>query len=190
MESYFVLGAIIASVYLIYLYNRLVALREAARNDFRQIDIQLDRRFKVFEQLISAVNKIMDYEQTVLKDVVALRSQAQLAKETGNEGDRIAAENAISKIVSSGLKVSFEAYPELKANKNMMQFQEEIVHTENKLSFAKQAYNDRCESFNAFVISFPVNLIKPLFGSSFDTLIYWQMSSEDAAEKESYSAKF
>ncbi|MDC3181148.1 LemA family protein [Gammaproteobacteria bacterium] len=190
MENYFLLVGVLIVIYIVYLYNKLISLRESARNDYRQIDIQLDRRYKVFEQLISAVNQIMDYEKTVLKDVVALRSQAQVAKEAGNEGDRIVAENAISKIVGSGLKVSFEAYPELKANQNMMQFQEEIVHTENKLSFAKQAYNDRCEGYNSFVMRFPANIISPIFGKDFQSLIYWKISEEEAAQKESYTAKF
>ena len=189
MELFIILVAFAVLAYIIVTYNRLVGLRESARNDFRQIDIQLDRRYKVFEQLISAVNKYMNYEQTVLKDVVALRSQAEVAKQSGNDGDRMVAENAISKIVSSGFKVAFEAYPDLKANQNVLQFQEEIVHTENKLSFAKQAYNDRCEAFNAYVISFPTNLVVKLFGSDFAALLYWQLSTEDVQQKEAYTAK-
>src|SRR5579864_4102097 len=80
-------------------YNGLIAQIEAARNNQKQIDIQLDRRYKVFESLISVVKKYMDYEKTTLKDVVALRGQAEQAKASGNEAGRIAAENQISQIV-------------------------------------------------------------------------------------------
>ena len=108
MFEYLTILLLVLIVYVIYVYNKLVSLREAARNDYRQIDIQLDRRFKVFEQLIGAVNKYLDYEKTVLKDVVALRSQAQTAKSSGDEKNRIQAENAISKI-AGGINVAFEA---------------------------------------------------------------------------------
>ena len=81
----------------IFIYNNLVKKREIVRNDLRQIDIQLDRRYKVFESLISAVNKYMDYEKTTLKEVVSLRSRAQEEKKSGDERSRIVSENEISK---------------------------------------------------------------------------------------------
>src|SRR5580698_6539706 len=93
--------------YAILIYNRLIAQIETIRNNQKQIDIQLDRRFKVFESLINVVKKYMDYEQTTLKDVVALRNQAQLAKTSGDEKTRIDAENKISGIASN-LNVIFE----------------------------------------------------------------------------------
>src|SRR5665213_1493595 len=90
--------AAIIGVLIIFTYNKLIALIEAVRNNQKQIDIQLDRRFKVFESLINVVKKYMDYEQTTLKDVVALRNQAQQAQASGDEKARIAAENKISDI--------------------------------------------------------------------------------------------
>src|SRR5260221_14729801 len=126
------------------IYNRLIALMKAVRNNQKQIDIQLDRRFKVFESLINVVKKYMDYEKTTLKDVVALRNQAQQAKAAGNEQGRIDAENGISEIASK-INVVFEQYPQLKANQNCMQLQEEIVNTENKLAYSKQSFNDSVE---------------------------------------------
>src|SRR5438046_9978436 len=101
--------------FVVFTYNRLIALIEAIRNNQKQNDIQLDRRFKVFESLINVVKKYMDYEQTTLKDVVALRNQAQQAKSNGDEQGRIAAENQISEIASK-INVVFEQYPDLKAN--------------------------------------------------------------------------
>lgn len=179
---------VVVIVYLIFVYNSLVSLRESVRNDLKQIDIQLDRRYKVFESLISAVKKYMDYEKTVLKDVVSLRSQAQSAKESGDQSSRIAAENAISKI-ASGINVMMEAYPDLKANQNVMQLQEEIVSTENKLAFAKQSYNDGTERFNAKILRFPINMIVGLFGDQFKSFVYWQLEEGDSKKKDEYMAK-
>tara|TARA_R110000868_G_scaffold333822_1_gene594579 strand:+ start:767 stop:1342 length:576 start_codon:yes stop_codon:yes gene_type:complete len=175
--------------FVILTYNRLIAQIEAVRNNAKQIDIQLDRRFKVFESLINVVKKYMDYEQTTLKDVVALRSQAQQAHASGDEAGRIAAENKISGI-ASGLNIVFEQYPDLKANENCLQLQEEIVSTENKLAFAKQSYNDSIEIYNANKKSFPANVIVSSFKASLDIdFPYWQLSDEKIAEHESYTVK-
>ena len=130
----------------------------------------------------------MDYEKTTLKDVVALRSQAQSAKASGDQKNRMSAENAISQI-ASGLNLVFENYPDLKANENVMQLQEEIVNTENKLAFSKQAYNDGSERFNAMIQQFPVNLFVSAFGNAFVNFEYWQLTEEDSKQKENYMPK-
>ena len=184
----FLIVLVVFAAFVVLVYNGLVQKREVVRNDLRQIDIQLDRRFKVFESLISAVNKYMDYEKTALKEVVALRNQAQTAKTSGDDKTRIASENEISKIASN-INVTFEQYPDLKANQNVQQFQEEIVNTENKLSFAKQAYNDSTERFNSSVQTFPTNLVAGIFGEAFKTFTYWQLSKEDSKKKEDYIAR-
>lgn len=177
-------------IWAIGIYNRLIGLIEAINNNKRQIDIQLDRRFKVFESLIEAVKKYMDYEQTTLKDVVALRNQANAAKDSGNEPARMAAENGISKI-ASGLNVVFEQYPDLKANQNVLQLQEEIVNTENKLSYAKQAYNDGIERYNAMKKSFFESIVVKIFAQSLDkTFEYWGLPEEQAQARENYTVKF
>lgn len=178
----------VLAIFVMVTYNSLVQKRENVRNDLRQIDIQLDRRFKVFESLISAVNKYMDYEKTALKDVIALRNQAQAAKQSGDDKTRIDSENKISQI-ASGLSVTFEQYPDLKASQNVQQFQEEVVNTENKLSFAKQAYNDSTERFNSSVQTFPTNLIAGMFGNAFKMFTYWELTKEDKVKKEEYVAK-
>lgn len=178
---------VLIPVYMIWTYNRLVDKREAVLNDYRQIDIQLDRRWKVLSALISSVNRYIDYEKTVLKDVVALRSQAEKAKDSGDITNRADAENMISRI-TSGLHVVLEAYPDLKSNTTVLQLMEEIVATENKLSYAKQAYNDGCERFNQFLRRFPTNLIAKLFGEQFSVFSYWQLSQHQAQEKEAFIA--
>ena len=174
----------------ITLYNTLIGMIEAINNNKRQIDIQLDRRFKVFESLIEAVKKYMDYEKTTLKDVVALRNQAEKAKVAGDEQARIAAENGISSI-ASGLKVVFEQYPDLKANQNVLQLQEEIVNTENKLAYSKQAYNDGIERYYAKKKSFFEGMVVNLFADKLDKMYaYWGLSDEQIKAREDYTVKF
>jgi LemA protein len=174
----------------ISIFNSLIGLIEAINNNKRQIDIQLDRRFKVFESLIETVKKYMDYEQTTLKDVVALRNQAQAAKAAGDEKGRIAAENGISQI-ASGLNVVFEQYPDLKANQNVLQLQEEIVNTENKLAYAKQAYNDSVERYYAKKKSFVESMIVNFFPDKLDKEFeYWSLPEEQIKANENYTVKF
>lgn len=172
------------------IYNSLIALIEAINNNKRQIDIQLDRRYKVFEALIETVKKYMDYEQTTLKDVVALRNQAQAAKAAGDEQARMAAENGISQI-ASGLNVVFEQYPDLKASQNVLQLQEEIVNTENKLAFAKQAYNDSVERYEAKKKSFFESMIVNYFPDKLNKVYeYWALPDEQIKAREDYTVKF
>ena len=163
-------------VWTVGIYNSLIRLIEAIKNNKKQIDIQLDRRFKVFESLIETVKKYMDYEKTTLKEVVALRNQAQTAKDVGDETTRIAAENGISKI-AAGINVVFEQYPDLKANQNALQLQEEIVNTENKLTYSKQAYNDSIERYNAKKKSFFESMVVNVFGSTLNQdFAYWSLT--------------
>ena len=193
MGSLFIVLIVIVGLALIWgvgIYNKLIALIEAINNNKRQIDIQLDRRFKVFESLIAAVKQYMDYEKTTLKDVVALRNQAQAAKVAGDEKARIAAEDGISKI-ASGLSVVFEQYPDLKAGQNVMQLQEEIVSTENKLAYSKQAYNDGIERYNAFKKSFFEAMVVSAFAEKLDkTFEYWGLSDSTIQSHEDYTVKF
>ena len=189
MSIIFLLFIVAIVGFVILTYNRLIAQIEAVRNNQKQIDIQLDRRFKVFESLINVVKKYMDYEKTTLKDVVALRNQAQQAHASGNEKTRIDAENQISKIASS-INLVFEQYPDLKANQNCIQLQEEIVSTENKLAYSKQSYNDSIEIYNANKKSFPANMIVSAFSAKLNIdFPYWQLSEQKTAENESYTVQ-
>lgn len=175
--------------YIVMTYNGLIAMIEAVRNNERQIDIQLDRRYKVFESLINVVKKYMDYERSTLKQVVELRGKAQAAKEAGDHETRQAAENKISRILSN-INLVFEQYPDLKANQNALQLQEEIVNTENKLAFAKQAYNDSIERYNARKKSFFPAWVVKLFASKLDfDFPYWQLDKETIKSREDYTVK-
>ncbi len=171
------------------IYNGMIAMIEAIRNNERQIDIQLDRRFKVFESLINVVKKYMDYEKSTLKDVVALRSQALAAKAQGDSTVNMAAENKISGILS-GLNLVFERYPDLKANQNALQLQEEISSTENKLAYAKQTYNDSIERYNAKKKSVFPSVVVSIFPSKLNfTFPYWHLEAEKIKQSEDYTVK-
>jgi len=179
----------ILGAWFVSIYNKLIAQIEAVNNNKKQIDIQLDRRFKVFESLIEVVKKYMDYEKTTLKDVVALRNQAQKAKDSGDEKGRMQAENGISKIAGN-INLVFEQYPDLKASKNVLQLQEEIVNTENKLSYAKQAFNDSIEKYNATKKSFFESMIVGAVGDKLNKFFeYWSLPEEDIEKKEAYTVK-
>lgn len=181
--------ALVIIGYIVATYNRIIAMIEEVRNNQKQIDIQLDRRFKVFESLINVVKKYMDYEKTTLKEVISLRTQAQAAHAQGDEKTRMEAENKISQI-AGGLNLVFERYPELKANQNALQLQEEIVNTENKLAFAKQALNDSIERYNARKKSFFTSMVVSLFKNKLDfDFPYWQLDQKVVAEKEAYTVK-
>lgn len=184
-----VIGIVAIIGYIVAVYNKIIRFIEAVKNNKKQIDIQLDRRFKVFESLINVVKKYMDYEQTVLKDVVTLRSKATQAQAKGDEQARIDAENQISKIASN-INLLFEAYPDLKANQNALQLQEEIVNTENKLAYSKQAYNDSIERYNATKKSFFESVIVSFFRKALDfDFAYWSLSEETIKEREDYTVK-
>jgi LemA protein len=184
-----IIALVIIGVWFIAIYNKLIRMIEAVNNNKKQIDIQLDRRFKVYESLIEVVKKYMDYERTTLKEVVALRSKAQQAAASGNEKERMEAEDAISKI-GAGLNLVFERYPDLKADKNALQLQEEIVNTENKLTFSKQAYNDSIEKYEATRKSFFEAMVVGLFsGKLLKEFMYWGITEEQRKQQEEYKVK-
>jgi LemA protein len=189
MITIIIIALIISLLWFVLIYNRLIQMVEAIMNNKKQIDIQLDRRYKVYESLIEVVKKYMDYEKTTLKEVVALRNQAQKAAASGLEKDRMAAEDAISKI-GANLNFVFEQYPDLKANQNALQLQEEIANTENKLTFAKQAYNDSIEFYNAARKSFPQNIVVSMASTKlYKEFEYWGISEEKRVEQEAYKVK-
>ena len=188
MENILLISIAVLTFVFIIIYNKAIKLIEAVKNNLKNIDIQLDRRYKVFESLIEVVKKYMDYEKSTLKEVVALRQQANESRSNGDQQARAEAENKISSIMS-GINLVFEQYPDLKANQNALQLQEEIVNTENKLAFAKQAYNDSIETYNIYKKSLPQNLIFLIVTSLNVDFTYWQLSESDKKLKEDYNVK-
>ena len=169
--------AIIALI-VIMLYNRLVAIRNQVGNAWQQIDVQLKRRHDLIPNLVEVVKDYMSYEQETLKQVIEARNQAVKAP---TPAAAMQAENALSGAMGKLFAV-MEAYPDLKANQNVGRRMEELTGTENKISFARQFYNDSVMSLNNMVQSFPSNMIAGMFG--FQPGTYFEVpEAETAAPK-------
>lgn len=181
----FVIVVAAAVVWVIAIYNRLVALRNRVRNAFSQIDVQLTRRYDLIPNLVEAVKGYMSHERSTLEAVVAARNAAasQLAKTAKDPSDRsaIRALGEAESVVAGTLGRLFalvESYPDLKANQNMLELQEELTATENRVAFARQSFNDAVMAYNTACESFPANLVARHF--RFETAEFLEI---DAAEK-------
>jgi len=155
--------AALVIVVLIALFNRLVAGRNQVEAAWQQIDVQLRRRYDLIPNLVQVVKDYMAYERETLEAVVDARNKAMQAREGGSREARIEAENALSGVLGRLFALA-EAYPDLKANQNVGQLQEELTATENKIAFARQFYNDAVQAQNTRVESFPSNLVARRFG--------------------------
>jgi LemA protein len=158
---------------LIVLYNSLVRSRNKVDNSWKQIDVQLKRRHDLIPNLMEVVKDYMSYEKGVLENVTKARSQAMQAQGPAEAGK---AENMLTGALKSLFAVA-ENYPDLKANQNVSQLQEELTSTENKISFARQLYNDVVMSFNNKVQTFPSNVIAGAFG--FKAREYFEVPEEE-----------
>lgn len=164
-----IIGVIaIVLVLLVSLYNRLVKLRNNRESAFADIDVQLKQRYDLIPQLLETVKGYMKHEEKVLTAVTAARAGALNASTID---EKIAAEHQMSSALS-GLNIAVEAYPDLKASTNFLQFQEEISDIENKLSSVRRFFNSSTKEYNNAVETFPSNLIAGMFsfqkGSMFD----------------------
>jgi len=148
--------------FVILLYNGLVAKRNQSENAWRQIDVQLKRRYDLIPNLVEVVKDYMDYEQETLREVVEARSKAMAAHD-GPRDASMAAEGMLGAALGKLFAV-FENYPDLKANQNVMSLQEELTTTENRIAFARQHYNDSVMGLNNAVESFPGNMVAGAFG--------------------------
>ncbi|MBM4168116.1 MAG: LemA family protein [Ignavibacteria bacterium] len=139
-------------------YNSLVTLRNQVQNGWKQIDVQLKRRHDLIPNLVNTVKGYMEFEQDTLRQVVEARNAAVNAK---GVADAASKEGELTAVLSR-LFALVENYPQLKANQNVLQLQEELTSTENKISFARQFYNDIATSFNIAQQVFPGNIIANL----------------------------
>jgi LemA protein len=163
--------AIFAGIWIAGLYNRLVALRNRFKNAFAQIDVQLKRRYDLIPNLVEIAKGYLQHERETLEAVIKARNIAAAAAQSAaaNPADAnavkglMAAETGLAGALSRLMVVS-EQYPDLKANQNMMQLSEELTSTENKISFARQAYNDSVMAYNTTRETFPTVLFSGLLG--------------------------
>ena len=151
-------------LYGISAYNGLINLKNQTLNAFKQIDVQLKRRHDLIPNLVSAVKGAMDFERQTLEAVIQARNQAVAAGANAGPGAMKqvgAAENQLSAALSR-FNVVVEQYPQLKATGNVMQLQEELTSTENRIGFSRQAYNDTATQYNTKQQQFPINLFAGL----------------------------
>ena len=163
-------------VWCISIYNNLVKLRNNRENAFANIDVQLKQRHDLVPQLVGAVKGYADHEKDVFMRVTEARSAAMSAT---NIDDKIQAENALTSALS-GLKVSLEAYPELKANQNFLQLQNELADIENKLAAVRRFFNSTTRDLNNAVQTFPSNIFAGMFGFKKEQM--FEVPTEQRAE--------
>ena len=189
MTGFLIFLAIIAAIVIwaISIYNRLINERNRVRNAFAQIDVQLTRRYDLIPNLVEAVKGYMKHERETLEGVIRARNAAVSALEAAKldpaNASAIqelgASEGALGAILSRLFALS-EAYPDLKANENMLHFQEELTSTENKVAFARQAFNDAVMNYNNTAENFPNNIIAGTFG--FELASVLEIESEEKRE--------
>lgn len=179
--------------WLVGLYNKLVTLRGRFKNAFAQIDVQLKRRYDLIPNLVETAKGYMKHESETLEAVIAARNQAAGAAQAaaadpadaGAMKGLMGAEGALTGAMGRLFAV-MEAYPDLKANQNMMQVSEELTSTENKIAFARQAYNDAVTTYNIYIETFPPVIFAGMFGFTGATLF----EIDQPAEREAVKVKF
>lgn len=163
-------------------YNALVKQRQLTRNSWSQIDVQLKRRYDLIPNLVDTAKGYMKHEKETLEAVIKAR---QTCIDAGSVAEQGRAENFLTGALRQLFAVT-ESYPELKANQNMMQVQEELTSTENRIGFARQHYNDSVSTYNVKVESFPTNVMAGMFG--FKMAEYFEI--EDASERKAVKVQF
>ena len=189
--------AVIAGFFLLFVvgqYNQLVTLRNRFKNAFSQIDVQLKRRYDLIPNLVETAKGYLQHESKTLEAVTQARNIAQTAtgRAAANPGDpqvmrKLAGAEAGLTGALGRLMAVAEAYPDLKANQNMLQLTEELTSTENKVSFARQAYNDSVMAYNTKREVFPTNIIAGIFNFAAAELFQVENPAEREAPKVSFT---
>ena len=184
---------VVLAMVLIGIYNRLVALRNRFKNAFAQIDVQLKRRYDLIPNLVETAKGYMAHERGTLEAVIAARNQAASANQAAaaNPGNAAAMQGLMGAegVLTGALGKLFalaEAYPNLKANETMAGLMEELTSTENKISFARQSYNDSVMTYNTARQTFPAVMVAGMFGFQDATL--FEVSAPQ--EREAVKVKF
>jgi LemA protein len=189
-----VLVAIIIAAMVVGIYNKLVTLRNRFKNAYAQIDVQLKRRYDLIPNLVETAKGYLKHESGTLTAVTEARNLAYAASKgaASNPGDASAMKNLVAAEAGLGgalsrLMVVSEQYPDLKANQNMMQLTEELTSTENKISFARQAYNDSVMGYNTQREVFPNNLVAGMFNFAAAELFVVDNAAQKEAPKVSFN---
>ena len=171
--------------WIVSIYNKLVTYKNRFKNGFSQIEVQLKRRYDLIPNLVETAKGYMSHERETLEAVIAARNQAMAgleaaAKDPANAGaiKELASAEGILGSAMGNFNMVMEAYPDLKANQNMMQLSEELTTTENRVAFSRQAYNDGVTAYNTFKQTFPPVLFAGFFGHSDDATL---LEFEDSA---------
>lgn len=160
-------------------YNRLIYWRHQVKNAWAQIDVQLKRRYDLIPNLVETVKGYAQHEKETLEKVIQARNMAMQAHDPKEAGE---AENVLTGALKSLFALS-ESYPDLKANENFLSLQEELSSTENKISFARQFYNDTTAKYNIMIQTFPRNLIAGMFRFNDEELFEVELAEERQAVK-------
>ena len=178
MIGYIILAIVVVLIlYVIASYNSLVSLKNKVNNGWAQIDTQLQRRFDLIPNLVETVKGYMHHERETLENVVKARQGLENATGVAQKAE---ADNVLTGTLRSLFAVA-EAYPDLKANKNFSELQMELTSTENKISFARQFYNDVVMRFNTAIQTFPKNIIASMF--SFKEREYFEIENAEAKHR-------
>lgn len=170
---------VVIALWAVGIYNNLVKLRNNRENAFANIDVQLRQRYDLVPQLVATVKGYATHEKELLEKVTAARSAAINA--TGIN-EKIAAETTLSGALA-GLKVSMEAYPDLKANQNFLQLQSELADIENKLAATRRFFNSSTKELNTSIQSFPANILAGMFGFHAEPMFEVAKEERAAVEK-------
>ena len=184
---------VLGILYLVSIYNRLIQLKNRFKNAFAQIDVQLKRRYDLIPNLVETAKGYIKHERETLEAVIKARNQASRAMEKASSDPSdtkaiqglMGAESVLTGTLGRLFALA-EAYPDLKANQNMMQLSEELTATENKVSFARQAFNDAVMAFNTAREVFPNNIIANSFGFKEAQLFEITVEAEKEAPKVSF----
>jgi LemA protein len=181
----FLAAVLLLIAWVIAKYNSLVTLRNQVTNGWKQIDVQLKRRHDLIPNLVNTVRGQMQFEQETLEKVIQARNAAVSAKGIADAAEK---ENMLSGALSK-LFALVENYPSLKSNENVLQLQEELTSTENKISFARQFYNDIATKFNISQQVFPANIIASMFNFKPSELFELTVAAEREAPRVDLSLK-
>ncbi len=173
---------VVVGAWLVGIYNRLVKLKVRSEDGWASVDVQLKRRYDLIPNLVETVKGYASHERETLEAVIAAR---RAGIDAGTVGEQAQAENLITGALRQLFALS-EAYPDLKANQNFGQLQEELSSTENKIAFARQHYNDTVRQYNTRLESFPDNVVGGMFG--FVGREFFEL--DDAEQREAPQVKF